>query len=80
MSASEALLNLVQNTYMNWLLDRSQRASEFDALGRLVTQVPVRRIVPHLDPGRIGALCELIIADAERVSAANDSAAGISAR
>ncbi len=80
MSASEALLNLVQNTYMNWLLDRSQRASEFDALGRLVTQVPVRRIVPHLDPGRIGALCELIVADAERVSAANDSAAGISAR
>jgi len=80
MSAREALLELVQNTYMNWLLDRRQRAAEFDALGKLVAQVPVRRIVPHVDPGRIGALCELIVADAERASAAHDSAAGVSAR
>jgi hypothetical protein len=79
MSAREALLHLVQNTYMNWLLDRNQRAAEFDLLGKLVGQVPVRRIVPHLDPGRIGALCDLIVADAERLSdgcasAADDSA------
>ena len=80
MSAREALLDLVQNTYMNWLLDRRQRAAEFDALSKLVAQVPVRRIVPHLDPGRIGVLCELIVADAERVPAAQDSAAGVSAR
>jgi hypothetical protein len=80
MSAREALLELVQNTYMNWLLDRRQRAAEFDALGKLVAHVPVRRIVPHVDPGRIGALCELIVADAERASAAHDSAAGVSAR
>jgi len=79
LTAREAILELLQNTYMNWLLDRSQRAAEFDALGKLVTQVPVRRIVPHLDPGRIGALCELIVADAERLSAAYHSAAGVSA-
>ncbi len=65
MSPREALLTLVQNTYMNWLLDREQRAVEFDALSRLVQQVPVRRIVPHSDPGRIPALCELIQADAK---------------
>jgi len=70
----EALLQLVQNTYMNWLLDRKQRAAEFDELGRLVTQVPMRRIVPHLDPGRIGALCELIVADAERLFAGREFA------
>ena len=80
MSAREALLELVQNTYMNWLLDRKQRAAEFDALSKLVTQVPVRRIVPHVDPGRIGALCELIVADGERLSASYDSAAGVSSR
>ena len=79
-SAREALLDLVQNTYMNWLLDQRQRAAEFDALSKLVMQVPIRRIVPHLDPGRIGALCELIVADAERVPAAQDSAAGVSSR
>jgi len=74
-SSREALLNLVQNTYMNWLLDRKQRAAEFDALGKLVTQVPIRRIVPHLDPRRIAALCELIVADAKRLFRSQESSA-----
>lgn len=76
----EALLELVQNTYMNWLLDRNQRAAEFDALSKLVTQVPVRRIVPHADPGRIGELCDLILADAGCLSADCDSTSLISRR
>jgi hypothetical protein len=76
----EALLDLVQNTYMNWLLDGDQRAGEFDALSKLVTQVPVRRIVPHADPGRIGELCDLILADAECLSADCDSTSLISKR
>ena len=62
-SAPAALLELVRNTYRNWLLDRTQRAAEFEVLGKLVTQVPVRRIVPHFDPARIEALCDLIVAD-----------------
>jgi hypothetical protein len=61
------LLDLVQNTYMNWRLDREQRAEEFELLSRLVSNVPVRRIVPHSDPSRIGALCELLVADARSV-------------
>jgi hypothetical protein len=69
----EALLELVRNTYMNWLLDRKQRAAEFDLLSKLVTQVPVRRVVPHLDPARIGALCELVAGDAERLIARRES-------
>jgi hypothetical protein len=64
MNPREALLELVQNTYMNWLPDRGQRAVEFDALSRLVQAVPVRRIVPHSDPKRIGELCNLIDSDA----------------
>jgi hypothetical protein len=80
LSSREALLDLVQNTYMNWLLDRGQRAAEFESLGKLVTQVPIRRIVPHRDPERISALCGLIIADAERVSAPHASAARVSSR
>jgi hypothetical protein len=64
-SPREAILGLVQNTYMNWLLDRKQRAAEFDFLSRLVTRIPVRRIVPHTDPARIAALCGLIVADAQ---------------
>ena len=66
-SHREVLLDLVQNTYMNWLLDRAQRATEFEILAQLVSRVSVRRIVPHRDPARIGALCELILADARCV-------------
>ena len=60
----EALLLLVQNTYMNWLLDRQQRAVEFDMLSRLVEQIPVRRVVPNADAAKLGALCSQIADDA----------------
>jgi hypothetical protein len=73
----EALLELVQNTYMNWLLDRKQRAEEFDLLARLVARVPVRRIVPHQDAARLGTMCELLIGDASRVCAEGRTAAEV---
>jgi hypothetical protein len=69
------LLELVQNTYMNWLLDRSQRAAEFELLAHLVSGIPVRRIVPHRDPTRLGELCDLIVADARRLFASQMAAA-----
>ncbi len=67
MSPREALLDLVQNTYMNWLLDRQQRAVEFEFLAQLVQQVPVRRIIPHSNPQKISDLCHLIVDDAGSV-------------
>jgi hypothetical protein len=63
----EATLELVQNTYMNWVLDREQRAKEFDTLCRVVQRVPVRRIVPHEKPEKIAELCELILLDAAAI-------------
>jgi hypothetical protein len=74
----QALLDLVQNTYMNWLLDQKQRAAEFDFLGTLVTHIPVRRIVPHSDPARIPALCDLVTADARALWNRQGSASLIS--
>lgn len=62
----EAFLELIKNTYMNWLLDRHQRAGELDALARLVQIVPVRRIVPHSDPARVRTLCDMIVRDSEQ--------------
>jgi hypothetical protein len=67
LSLREALLELVQNTYMNWVLDREQRAKEFDTLCRLVQQVTVRRIVPHSKPEKIASLCDLILQDASTI-------------
>lgn len=68
-SPREALLDLVQNTYMNWLLDREMRAVEFDFLAELVKRVPVRRMVPHADAKKIGDLCHLIVSDAQSLLA-----------
>jgi hypothetical protein len=68
-SGHQVLLDLVQNTYMNWILDRSQRAAEFEVLARLISKIPVRRVVPHRDPAQIGALCDLILADVRRLLA-----------
>ena len=69
MSAREALLDLVKNTYMNWLLDREQRAVEFEFLAKLVQQVPVRRLIPHADPKKISDLCNLLVEDAQSLIA-----------
>ena len=69
-SAKEALLELVQNTYMNALLTKEQRASEFELLGRLVNLVPCKRIIAHKEAARIGALCELLENDSRAISAA----------
>lgn len=66
-SPREALLELVQNTYMNWVLERQQRAAEFDSLCCLVQQVPVRRITPHAKPEKLAALCDLILRDASEL-------------
>jgi hypothetical protein len=74
-SSRQALLQLVQNTYMNWFLDRNQRAAEFEFLSRLVAGIPVRVIVPHRNHTRIGAVCDLILADAKRTIARRRQAA-----
>jgi hypothetical protein len=69
-SSREAVLELVRNTYMNWFLDSRQRAVEFDVLTRLAASLPVRRLVPHTDPGRIVQMCDLLLRDAEALTVA----------
>jgi hypothetical protein len=66
-SPRRAMLLLVQNTYMNYLLNKAQRAAEFDALVQLVSRVAVRRLVPRSELASIAAACDLIEADAGQV-------------
>ena len=68
MARKEALLELVQNTYMNWLPDREQQARDFEAMTQLAGQVPVRRIMAPGDPKHMAATHSMILADAERLS------------
>ena len=62
--ASPAMMTLVANTYVNYLLDREMRRQEFDVLSRLVSAVPVRSVQPPNDPSRLRDLCEAIASDA----------------
>jgi hypothetical protein len=65
---SEAIMTLVSNTYVNYLLDRDMRAREFDVLSRLLAGVPVRRVRPAADTSKVFALCESITADATHLA------------
>jgi hypothetical protein len=66
-AASDALVALVANTYVNYLLDRDMRSREFDVLSRVVAGISVRRVIPPADPSALLDLCEAIARDARRV-------------
>ena len=57
----EAMMSLVANTYATKLMDKQMRAREFELLTRVLGRIPLRRVTPHADPGRIPELCESIL-------------------
>ena len=69
-SLPSAIMTLVANTNMNYLLDKNMRSKEFHLLGRLVNSVPVRFVESPDGASRLGELCEAIAADAKEVLAA----------
>jgi hypothetical protein len=75
LSASTPLIALTGNSYVPYLKDKEARAQEFDLLKRVVATVPVRRVIPHSDPGRVARLCEVILDDFAELPAPDASAA-----
>jgi hypothetical protein len=65
---TKGLFALVSNTYRNELLDKRMRRQEFDVLGRLVNQVPLRRLTPHTDITKLPELCDKILEDFQRLA------------
>jgi hypothetical protein len=63
----KAIMTLVANTYVNYLLDADMRSREFDVLARLATRVHVRRVRAAADPSRLFALCKAIVSDASQI-------------
>jgi hypothetical protein len=66
-SQRQAALALVQNTYMNYLLSKEQRAAEFFAIANLVAGVTCYRVTPHADPSRLRDLASVIESHATKV-------------
>src|SRR5438552_16330609 len=65
----EAFMALLANTYVNYLLERDMRRTEFDVLSRVVSEIPIRRVRPPAEPSAVFDLCEAIAGDARRVIA-----------
>lgn len=63
MPAYAALMFLVKNTYMNYLLDKAMRAREFDLLSRVVANVSLRRVTINTNIAYVSRLCDVILED-----------------
>jgi hypothetical protein len=74
-SASTALIVLTANSYVPLLKDKAARAQEFDLLKKVVTAIPIRRVVPHSDPSRVAGLCRVILDDFTEINASPASPA-----
>lgn len=68
LEGSSALMKLIANTYVNYLLDSEMRQHEFSTLSRLLTKIPVRLVRPPANPACLRALCEVIAADAKKLN------------
>jgi hypothetical protein len=65
-----AMMTLVGNTYVNYVLDDAMRSHEFDVLGRLVSNVPVLSVRASADSAHLRDLCDGIAQDARERRAA----------
>jgi hypothetical protein len=61
--AQAALIRLVANGYVNYLLDQEMRMREFRLLARMIAEVPIRRLTPHEDLAYLPRLYETILED-----------------
>jgi hypothetical protein len=57
------LTQLIENTYVSYLLDRTMSVRDLDVLSRLVMSMPVRRLVPHADSAFLSRLRDVILDD-----------------
>lgn len=59
----EGLTQLIENTYLSYLLDRTMSVRDLDVLSRLVSSMPVRRLTPRADSAFLSGLRDAILDD-----------------
>lgn len=62
-SPANSLIALMNNTYVDYMLDQTGRAHDFAVLGRLVSTVPVRQIHRPFDLNALPQTCQAILDD-----------------
>jgi hypothetical protein len=63
LSPSESLIALLTNTHGRYLVDSEMRQREFAIATEVVKQVPVRRVLPHVDIRRLDQMIDLMLED-----------------
>ena len=61
--AREGLTQLIENSYLSYLLDRTMSVRDLDVLSRLVSNMPVRRLTPQADTAFLSRLRDVILDD-----------------
>lgn len=79
LTGSEKFMTLVTNTQVNYLLDAEMRGRDFEVFGRVVNQVPVRRVRAAADTSKVLLLREVIVSDASQIPVrdSENSASGV---
>jgi hypothetical protein len=72
LSVREGLMVLLANQY-HPLPEVAFRTRDFRFLGPVATRVPMRRVIPHQEPDRLGPLCDLLLADCQALSCPRSS-------
>lgn len=62
------LIDMVANAYTTYLIDKEMRAREFELIGQLVRNIPIRSLTPHSNPSWLPDLCEAILSDINDMS------------
>ena len=59
----QGLTQLIENTYLSYLLDRTMSVRDLDVLSRLVASIPIRRLTPQADSAFLSGLRDVILDD-----------------
>src|SRR5437899_102758 len=68
LSGRDAFITLTDETYVNYALDESMRATEFRVLGQLVRTTPVRLLTPHGRFERLLDVCSGVLRDQKELA------------
>jgi hypothetical protein len=67
LTPAEGLLNLLANVRGEAHPDGDSQRREFELLGRVAREVPMRRVTPSTDPALLDRLCDAILADVSAI-------------
>jgi hypothetical protein len=62
-----AAVQAIRQSYGKTLLDRAGRETEFQTVSAIVSQVSLRRVVPHTEIVRLEDLCRAILSDFQKI-------------